>query len=79
MLTKHCLCLLLALLLSLTSVGAQNELTGEIEGAFYQINSPQESNGKLVLLAHGYRLEARTKTADYGSGNVLSKTLLESE
>lgn len=60
----------------LPSVSAESQLTGEIEGAFYQIDLPRESNGKLLLLAHGYRPESLPKTADYGAGNSLPETLL---
>jgi pimeloyl-ACP methyl ester carboxylesterase len=62
---------------SFAVLSAQKELTGEIEGALYQISLPEQSNGKLVILAHGYRPESLPKSASYGAGNVLPQTLLD--
>lgn len=52
-------------------------LSGEIEGALYEIKVPSSSNGRLLLLAHGYRPATVPISADFGSSHGFYDHLVE--
>ena len=50
---------------------------GEIEGAKYMIATPEKWEGKLVLVAHGYRPEGQPLDGDFEVANRFGEGLLE--
>jgi dienelactone hydrolase len=50
---------------------------GEIEGAKYMIATPEKWEGKLVLIAHGYRPEGQPLDGDFEVKNRFAEGLLE--
>ena len=51
--------------------------TGEIGGAKYMIAAPEEWQGKLVMIAHGYRSEDQPLKADFEIDPRFAKPLLD--
>ncbi|WP_411845867.1 SAM hydroxide adenosyltransferase [Roseibacillus persicicus] len=50
---------------------------GEVEGAKYLILSPEKPNGKVLLLAHGYRPKEAPLSAQFQTDGLLASTLSE--
>ncbi len=48
---------------------------GEIQGAKYLILSPKKPNGKVLLLAHGYRPDNAPLSAQFDTGSSMMTTL----
>ena len=68
------LCLLLATLLTGAATAAVKK--GEIDGATYLIATPEKWQGKLVLIAHGYRMEDQPLDGDFDVQNRFDEDLL---
>ncbi|RYD62993.1 MAG: hypothetical protein EOP83_13225, partial [Verrucomicrobiaceae bacterium] len=56
---------------------AEETTTGEIGGAKYMIAAPEEWQGKLVMIAHGYRAEDEPLKADIEIDKRFAKPLLD--
>ncbi|MEK7950661.1 SAM hydroxide adenosyltransferase [Luteolibacter soli] len=69
--------LVLAAVLFAVNLHAQEITTGEIDGAKYMIAAPPEWQGKLVMIAHGYRAENEPLKADIEIDPRFAKPLLE--
>ncbi len=67
----------LFILLAITSISSSAPLVheGEIEGARYLILSPEKPNGKLLLLAHGYRPDDAPLSAQFDTDGAMEATL----
>lgn len=63
--------------LFVTDLHAQEITTGEINGAKYMIAAPDEWQGKLVMIAHGYRAEDQPLKADIEIDKRFAKPLLD--
>jgi hypothetical protein len=65
------------LFLTIASIALSETLVheGEIEGAKYLIVSPKNPNGKVLLLAHGYRPEDAQLSAQIDTDSMMVKTL----
>ena len=65
------------LLLALISSSlAENKIQeGQIEGAQYVILSPEKPNGKVLLLAHGYRPEGAPLSAKFSTDGAMETAL----
>lgn len=72
---RFLLALVLPVILCGISPAAVTE--GEIQGAKYKIAMPEKWQGKLVLLAHGYRLESKPLDAGFDTENEFAAPLLE--
>jgi pimeloyl-ACP methyl ester carboxylesterase len=68
---------LLAVLFLLTGLHAAEIRRGEIGGAKYMIAAPAQWQGKLLLLAHGYRAEDQELSADFDATDRFAAPLLE--
>ncbi|WP_264501302.1 SAM hydroxide adenosyltransferase [Luteolibacter flavescens] len=64
-------------LLLIVGLRAQEVSTGEINGAKYMLASPEEWQGKLILIAHGYRAEDQPLKADYEIDKRFAQPLIE--
>jgi pimeloyl-ACP methyl ester carboxylesterase len=58
-------------------LAAPKIVQGEIEGAKFTIARPTQWNRRLLLLAHGHRLESEPLSADLNPNQTLYKTLLD--
>lgn len=69
----------LILILTLSSMAfAQTAVhEGEIQGAKYLILSPQKPNGKVLLLAHGFRPDHAPLSAQIDTGSAMATTLCD--
>ncbi len=65
------------ILLAITSISYSAPLVheGEIEGAKYLILSPKKPNGKVLLLAHGYRPDDAPLSAQFKTDGTMETTL----
>ena len=68
---------LLCLLLGLVGTAAGEITRGEIGGAKFMIAAPETWQGKLVLIAHGYRPEGNPLDADFDPKDEFAAPLLE--
>lgn len=73
--TNSILLSLLWMTLAVCATPAQEVLKGQIDGALYEISVPLESNGRLLLLAHGYRPESAELDPEFGSSHSLFEDL----
>ncbi|RYD39155.1 MAG: hypothetical protein EOP85_16445 [Verrucomicrobiaceae bacterium] len=73
----RCAMLLGAVVLLATGLRAAEVTKGEITGAKFMIATPGEWQGKLVILAHGYRHEGSPLDADFDTDGPLAKPLLD--
>jgi dienelactone hydrolase len=69
--------LALAAVLFAVNLHAEETTTGEIEGAKYMIAAPDEWQGKLIMIAHGYRAEDEPLKADIEIDKRFAKPLLD--
>ena len=69
--------LALAAVLFAVNLHAEETTTGEIDGAKYMIAAPDEWQGKLVMIAHGYRAENEPLKADIEIDKRFAKPLLD--
>jgi pimeloyl-ACP methyl ester carboxylesterase len=67
--------LVLVLMAALSARGGVTR--GEIDGAKYMIATPDKWEGKLVLIAHGYRTEGQPLDGDFEVANRFGEGLLE--
>lgn len=76
---KSILALLLSLVLSLvlSAMASAAVSTGEIEGAKFMIATPEKWQGKLVLIAHGYRNADSPLDAGFDTKDAFSTGMLE--
>ncbi|MBC2607490.1 SAM hydroxide adenosyltransferase [Pelagicoccus albus] len=65
------------LLSALPFLQAEQVLTGEIEGAKFELTLPENPSGKLLLLAHGYRPEGLPLAASVGESHDLYSNLVD--
>lgn len=67
----------LSILLAIASISSSAPLVheGEIEGARYLILSPEKPNGKVLLLAHGYRPDDAPLSAQFKTDDMMATTL----
>lgn len=67
----------LSILLAIASISSSAPLVheGETEGARYLILSPKKPNGKVLLLAHGYRPDDAPLSAQFKTGGTMATTL----
>lgn len=64
------------LLAFISSTLADNKIQeGEIEGAKFLILSPEKPNGKVLLLAHGYRPKDAPLSAQFATDGLMETTL----
>lgn len=68
--------MLLAVLLTVTATAAAAVKKGEIEGSKYMIATPEKWQGKLLLIAHGYRMEGQPLDGDYDIRDRFGEELL---
>ena len=68
------LCLLTAVWLA--RAGNPKLVTGEIHGAKFTIAAPEKWNGRLLLLAHGFRPDAAPLLADLDTDDAQFAALL---
>jgi dienelactone hydrolase len=68
---------LLCLLLGLVGTAAGEITRGEIGGAKFMIAAPETWQGKLVLIAHGYRPEGNPLDAEFDTKDEFAAPLLE--
>ena len=60
----------------ISSAFAENQIQeGEIEGAKFLILSPEKPNGKVLLLAHGFRPEGAPLSARFSTDGLMETTL----
>ena len=60
----------------ISSTFAENQIQeGEIEGAKFLILSPKNPNGKVLLIAHGFRSESAPLSARFATDGLLETTL----
>jgi pimeloyl-ACP methyl ester carboxylesterase len=69
--------LALALVLFVVNLHAAEITTGEINGAKYMIAAPEEWQGKLIVIAHGYRAEDQPLKADIEIDKRFATPLLD--
>jgi dienelactone hydrolase len=69
--------LALACLLLASVVSAAEIATGEIGGAKYMVATPEKWQGKLVMIAHGYRGEDQPLKADFEIDKRFAQPLLK--
>ena len=67
----------LAAVLFVVNLQAAEITSGEINGAKYMIAAPEEWQGKLVVIAHGYRAEDQPLKADIEIDKRFAEPLLE--
>jgi dienelactone hydrolase len=67
----------LALLLMTSAWSGAEVTTGEIAGARFMIATPDKWQGKLVLIAHGYRPEGSPLDAEFDAKDEFAAPLLE--
>ena len=69
--------LALAAVLFVLNLHAAEITTGEINGAKFMIAAPEEWQGKLVVIAHGYRAEDQPLKADIEIDKRFAAPLLD--
>jgi pimeloyl-ACP methyl ester carboxylesterase len=69
--------LALAAVLLVSCLHAAEITTGEINGAKYMIAAPEEWQGKLIVIAHGYRAEDQPLKADFEIDKRFATPLLD--
>ncbi|MCW1925471.1 SAM-dependent chlorinase/fluorinase [Luteolibacter arcticus] len=69
--------LVLAIVLFAVHLHAAEVVTGEIDGAKYMFATPEKWEGKLVLIAHGYRAEDQPLKADFEIDKRFATPLLD--
>lgn len=57
-------------------LNAQQSLKGEIDGAVYLVEVPENPSGRVLMLAHGFRPPELPLSADIGSSNDLFDDLI---